>query len=223
MTCKEALRLVELFREGDRSLTEETRLARHLFRCASCRAAMEEAKGFGEILTTLRTQQPALNDPVGLTNDIMRSLPQDRRGWWEGIPLRLAPRELKASRAIALATLAVLLLTLAGQSTIDAWEISRLEQRIGSQTQRVSSALMFTPIEMFAMLSKEQREELTQWYTAAFQTSDAQRVWLERGVWTADFSVLKALRRSGVDLQDVARIRKGTMPHVEKEGQNHAQ
>lgn len=72
MKCEEAIRLIHLNAEGERSLEEEALLRTHLHGCTACSAEADRVGGAEGILARLRRSTPELAEPERLTQSILR-------------------------------------------------------------------------------------------------------------------------------------------------------
>lgn len=75
MDCKQSLSLMHEYLDGDLSGEETAELKRHLIACANCRAALKQFEQTEAMVRSL----PRQSAPDGMTERIMRSLPQPKR------------------------------------------------------------------------------------------------------------------------------------------------
>jgi len=73
MTCEIVIQNIDqYFCEGLAELDDETR--QHLASCRDCKLHFTAQKEAGDVITRIAGFEPLLNDPAGLTDDIMRGL-----------------------------------------------------------------------------------------------------------------------------------------------------
>ena len=129
MTCQDAERLIHLYRDGERTASEEERLQRHLRTCPACRELAAEVRGDLAPVEAARDEGGVPDPDPALTDRIMagvRALDQDggrsiRSGRWGG-----------SWRVLATAAAAVLFLLLGAQELVTLGRLAVLEERVAS-------------------------------------------------------------------------------------------
>ncbi len=131
MFCRTARRMIFLYKPGELSQAQMSRLEKHLGRCPECAAEATAARRTGQMVVELREREPVLDDPKGLTAGIMRGLESERQ--LAGLGRRRIHMPSAAIWRIQQAcSVALLFIVVAvvSQTYSDARKVCALEQRL---------------------------------------------------------------------------------------------
>ena len=131
MLCRTARRMIFLYKPGELSEAQTSRLEKHLGRCQECAAEVTAARRTGQMVTALREREPVLDDPKGLTAAIMRGVESERQHSWSdqrGVHMPFAAvLRIQVACSVALLFIVVAVVT---QTYSDARKVYALEQRL---------------------------------------------------------------------------------------------
>jgi len=140
--------MIYLYKPGELSQAEKSRLEKHLGRCPACAAEAVAARRTDQMVTALREREPVLDDPEGLTASIMRGVESERQRAWSA--QRRIPMPSAAARRIQLACSVALMLivfVVVGQTYSDARKVQALEQRLGGEGDAQVARAEVVPFE----------------------------------------------------------------------------
>ncbi len=143
MKCKDFQKLLHLSREGERSLRQEKKLARHLSRCRVCANEKLKIERIHKLTAIARETIPHHSKPQELTNSIMNSIDQLTRT--AEIPLNTAKRTpwfdwlwLPQVRFALVGIVLVIMGIFIYQGTVILHCISGLEKKMALQAEQQS-------------------------------------------------------------------------------------
>jgi hypothetical protein len=143
MKCKDFQKLLYLNREGERTASQEKKLARHLRRCQVCANEKLKIEKINKLTAMARETIPHHSNPQELTNSIMNSIdqlkrteqttlfPAKRTPWFDWLSL---PKVRFALVCIVLLMVGVFIY----QGTVILHRISALEKKMALQSVKQS-------------------------------------------------------------------------------------
>ncbi len=133
MKCREVKPLLYLYREGELPDEVRRRIDEHVASCRSCLHELREIRSSGSVIDALRSAEPQLRAPEGLTDQIMR-LVESSRSADTGRRTQAAFfsfRRLQFSCTLAAALIAAAFFI---QTLMDAFRMAALESRLDRLT-----------------------------------------------------------------------------------------
>ncbi|MFO7658456.1 MAG: zf-HC2 domain-containing protein [Bacteroidales bacterium] len=100
MNCNTAKKYLYLFREGELSETEKSRLAAHLKNCYRCRMLAEEISEFACELDELCISGPQLKNQERFTDDIMEKIVHTKKNHFHGSVIFLRTPAIKVAASV---------------------------------------------------------------------------------------------------------------------------
>jgi hypothetical protein len=157
MRCARARRMLYLFRDGELSEHEKKILANHLERCAACASEARRIPELNGLLSSLRSVQPDVEYPEGLTLSILRSVDEVSRP--TAVP-KDAWVVIRRLRPLLAGSTILLVGAFFLQTYSDAKRISELEGRLGQQDKLYAAqerGLMQSVVDLALSLSGGER------------------------------------------------------------------
>jgi hypothetical protein len=152
MLCRTARRMIFLYKSGELSQAETSRLEKHLGGCSACAAEVMAARRTGRMVVALREREPILHNPEGLTAGIMRDVELARTHAWSDQRLHMPSAGIWRLQLACSAALLFIVVALVAQTYSDARKVYALEQRLCGEGKVQAASAALVPGQLLAEL-----------------------------------------------------------------------